>query len=166
MQSKAGGIYEYMKGFIQFDREEVWDTTARGIPPFAKVTNTWGAADSCYGMEYITSDGITRSGTGVSTAPLSILTKYGGGTSAMNVHLGSIASSSLSMDTDLDLAHAMLEFYFAEIESSYRYATGKVHDMYIATYATGIQGDDLTIGGVDYIIWEATSLYRVAVRKG
>jgi hypothetical protein len=158
------GTKLYLRGYLQWDRGEAWDTAANGYLPVMLCTaaNMAGAAN--YPLPHMRSDGAVYSST---SAPLYMATRYGSSQLDQFYQLiGGDSSAARGLDSALASVHNMYEFGFSYLSSGERFLTGKIPDMYLATYQNGAQGDALTIDSNAYMIWEASTTFRLAIRAG
>lgn len=161
------GTKKYLRGFMQYERKEAWDTVANGyIPAVVTYLDNMGLTSSqLYALPHKRSDDSVYSGSG---ALMYLATAYGNcQKDSMSLLLGSNASSARGLDASYASVHNMYEMGFSFLSSGERFLTGKTPDMYYATYANGTFGDEISVNSNTYIIWEGTiSTYRYAVRKG
>ena len=158
------GTILYTRGFIQWDRGEAWDTYQNGkLPVLQMLTNTLATAPNTT-LTHTRSDGAEYSG---GTNGLYLACRYGNGQKdQLYLLIGGSSSAARGLNDSLENVHNMYEFGFSYLSSGERFLTGKIADMYLATYQNGAQGDIIVISANDYIIWEIDTNYRLAIRKG
>jgi hypothetical protein len=160
----ASGQRKYFRGFMQYDRGEAWDTPAAGKAPGFLTFNDTFTSSQVYPLPHKRSDGSVYT---LSPAGLYMAVRYGNSQlDDLNLLIGGNSSAARGLNATGDPVHNMYEFGFSYLSSGERFLTGKIPDMYLATYQNGGFGDVVSIGGNDYIIWEADLNYRIAVRKG
>lgn len=160
------GTIEYCRGYMQYERFELWDTVANGhIPALVTYTDLIGATSTqAYAMPHRRSDNIVYSN---NLATLWLHTAYGNcQKDAMNLLLGNSASLARGLDASNANIHNMYEFGFSYLSSGERYLSGKVKDMFLATYSNGAHGDTVSVNSLTHVIWEVNINYRFAIRKG
>lgn len=160
------GTVKYCRGFMQYTRGELWDTIAAGSKPVVLLYNDdlFQVALHAYALPHKRSDGAIYSG---STGPLYTHTSYGSSKyDAFTSLLGSNSSAARGLDENSISIHNMYEFGFSFLSTGERFLSGKVFNMYVATYQNGAFGDTVSIDGAIYIIWETDLNYRMAIRKG
>ena len=158
------GSIRYFRGYVQYDRGEAWDTPAAGYAPMVSTYNDTFAQGNMYTLPHKRSDGAVYSTT---LASLYMATRYANSQlDDFNVTIGGNSSSARGLNATSDPVHNMYEFGFSYLSSGERFLTGKVADMYLATYQNGGFGDVVSILANNYIIWETDLNYRLAIRKG
>jgi len=159
-----GGNISYTRGFMQWDRGEAWDTIANGQLPVIQLTSDTVAVTLSYTLPQVRSDGSEYT---LNNNGLYLHTRYGSSQNDnLQYLLGANSASARGLNDLLESVHNMYEFGFSYLSSGERFLTGKIADMYLATYQNGAQGDIISITGNDHIIWEFDANYRVAIRKG
>lgn len=160
----AGGLILYARGFMQWDRGEAWDTYQNGKLPVLTLVNNTGPTGAQYAMPHIRSDGAEYS---LQYANLYLHTRYGNSQNDnLSLLIGSTSAAARGLNDALENVHNMYEFGFSFLSSGERFLTGKIADMFLATYQNGAQGDIIAVTANDHIIWEFDPNYRIAVRKG
>lgn len=162
----ASGTVKYCRGFMQYERRELWDTVANGHKPavLTKGDTLFTITLGIYALPHRRSDGSIYS---LTTAQLYAATAYGSSQyDAFTSLLGNSSSNARGLDASNASIHNMYEFGFSYLSIGERFLTGKVFDMYVATYSNGAFGDTVSIDSNTYIIWEASTVYRMAIRKG
>lgn len=160
----SGGLVMYFRGFMQYDRGEAWDTPAAGKIPAIVTYNDTFASSTVYAMPHKRSDGSVYT---LVSAPLYMAVRYANSQlDDLNLTIGATSSAARGLNAAGDPVHNMYEFGFSFLSSGERFMTGKVADMYLATYQNGGFGDIVDIGGNNYRIWELDLNYRVAIRDG
>jgi hypothetical protein len=157
---------EYARGFIQYERRELWDTVANGSKPVVITYRDYWFSTTAgiYALPHKRSDGSTYSS---SNAQLHPATAYGNSQyDNMYSLLGNSSGAARGLDASESSIHNMYEFGFSYLSTGERFLTGKVADMYYTTYGDGAFGDTVSVDSNPYIIWEASLDYRVAIRKG
>ena len=158
------GTILYTRGFVQWDRGEAWDTYQNGKLPVLQMVNNTLATEANTTMAHTRSDGAEYSGI---LNGLYLACRYGNSQlDDLRLTIGGSSSAARGLNDSLDNVHNMYEFGFSYLSSGERFLTGKIADMYLATYQNGAQGDIIVISANDYIIWEADDNYRLAIRKG
>jgi len=158
------GTIRYFRGYMQYDRGEAWDTPAAGKIPAIVTNNDTIASSTVYPMPHKRSDGAVYT---LSPAALYMATRYTNSQlDDFNLTIGGTSSAARGLNASGDPVHNMYEFGFSFLSGGERFLTGKIADMYLATYQNGGFGDIVSIGGNDYRIWEADANYRIAVRDG
>lgn len=159
-----GGTVMYTRGYMQWDRGEAWDTYQNGKLPVLLLSTDTAATFQNYTLPHIRSDGAEYS---LINTGLYMHTRYGNSQKDdLNLLIGGTSSAARGLNDLLESVHNMYEFGFSFLSDGERFLTGKIADMYLATYQNGAQGDIISISGNDYIIWEFDTNYRVAIRKG
>lgn len=160
----ASGSKLYFRGYIQYDRGEAWDTVAAGYRP-AIITNAdTFATSTVYALPHKRSDNAVYT---QSLAVLYLATRYGNSQlDDFNLTLGNSSSNARGLDANSDSVHNMYEIGFSYLSSGERFLTGKLPNMYLATYQNGAFGDIISIAAVNYRIWETDLNYRLAIRDG
>lgn len=161
-----GGTKKYCRGFIQYERREFWDTVANGhIPVIITFQDTLCQnTTQAYAMPHRRSDDIVYSAI---NAKLYMATAYGScQLDAFINTLGNNSSNARGLNASNDSIHNMYEFGFSYISSGERFLSGKVFDMFLATYSNGAFGDTVSVNSLTHIIWEVNINYRFAIRKG
>jgi len=162
----SSGTVKYCRGFMQYERREIWDTVANGHKPavLTKADTMFTQTVGIYALPHRRSDGSVYS---LINAALYAATAYGNCQfDAFTSLLGNSSSAARGLDASNVSIHNMYEFGFSFLSIGERFLTGKVFDMYVATYSNGAFGDTVSIGGNAYIIWEASTVYRMAIRQG
>lgn len=160
------GTKIYCRGFMQYERRELWDTVANGSKPvvLTKGDVLFQQTVGIYALPHVRSDGATYS---LLSAALYAHTAYGGCQfDAFTSLLGSSSSAARGLDAAEVSIHNMYEFGFSYLSTGERFLTGKTFDMYVATYSNGAFGDTVSVNSNTHIIWEASLNYRMAIRKG
>lgn len=158
------GSVRYFRGYMQYDRGEAWDTSAAGKLPGILTFNDTLASSACYPLPHKRSDGSTYT---LAPAGLYMAVRYGNSQlDDFNLTIGGSSSAARGLNASGDPVHNMYEFGFSFLSSGERFMTGRVPDMYLATYQNGGFGDIVSIGGQNYRIWEADLNYRIAIRDG
>ncbi len=160
------GTIKYCRGFMQYERREAWDTVANGYRPVVITysDNLFLKTTQAYALPHRRSDNAVYSG---SAAMLYGHTAYGScQLDATTLLIGDDASAARGLDANNVSIHQMHEFGFSYLSSGERFLTGKVFDMFLATYGNGAFGDTVSISSNIYIIWEVAINYRLAIRKG
>ena len=158
------GTILYTRGFLQWDRGEAWDTYQNGKLPVLQMVTNGLATSANTALPHIRSDGAEYSG---GTNGLFLACRYGNGQKDnLSLLIGGSSSAARGMNDSLDNVHNMYEFGFSFLSSGERFLTGKIADMYLATYQNGAQGDIIVITANDYTIWEMDANFRLAIRKG
>jgi hypothetical protein len=158
------GAIRYNRGYLQYDRGEAWDTPAAGKVPVVTTYNDTMASSILYAMPHKRSDGNVYTG---NQSTMYMAMRYG--TNKLDPFtsiIGNNSSSARGLNSSGDPVHNMYEFGFGYTSTGERFLSGKIHYMYLATYQNGGFGDIVSIGGNDYLIWEADTNYRLAIRKG
>lgn len=159
-----GGQKYYFRGIFQWDRGEAWDTIAAGKKPAAITYGNSFATSPVYTLPHKRSDGAIYT---LNSANLYLHTRYGNSQQdQLSVLIGGSSADARGLNAIGDSVHNMYEVGFSFLSSGERFLTGKLADVYLATYQNGGFGDIVSIGGNDYIIWELDTNYRMAVRKG
>ena len=158
------GTVKFFRGFIQYDRGEAWDTTAAGFAPVLHTFSDLFAQSAVYTLPHKRSDGAVYTG---AANGLYLATRYANSQQDdLNLLIGGSSSAARGLNSSSDPVHNMYEFGFSFLSTGERFLTGKVSDMFLATYQNGGFGDIVSIGGSDYFIWETDLNYRIAIRKG
>lgn len=158
------GLVRFFRGFVQYDRGEAWDTTAAGFAPALVTANDTFTQNNVYALPHRRSDGAVYT---LQNAGLFMAVRYGNSQlDDLNLQIGTSSSAARGLNSTGDPVHNMYEFGFSYTSGGERFLTGKISDMYLATYQNGGFGDIVSIGGNDYFIWETDLNYRVAIRKG
>ena len=162
----SGGSTKYCRGFMQYERREFWDTVANGhIPAVITYADSLCAnTTQAYAMPHRRSDNSVYSST---SALLYLATAYGScQLDAFTSTHGSNASNARGLDASNVSIHNMYELAFSYISSGERFLTGKLPDIYLATYSNGAFGDTVSVNSNAHIIWEVNTNYRFAIRQG
>lgn len=158
------GNIRYLRGFAQYDRGEAWDTPAAGKAPVIITFNDTFTTGNIYSLPHKRSDGSVYT---LVNGSLYLATRYGNSQQDdLDLQIGGNSSAARGLNATADPVHNMYEFGFSYTSSGERFLTGKVVDMYLATYQNGGFGDIVSILANNYIIWEADTNYRLAIRKG
>ena len=155
----------YLAGFVQYDRGEVWDTVADGFKPVISTYNSGGFfSDRVHALPHRRSNGaVTYGALGI----MYPATRYGTSQfDRFNATLGGNSGAARGLDVNGNSVHNMYEIGFSYQGPDERFLTGKAHDMYLATYQNGAFGDTVSIGGNTYGIWPTDANYRLAIRQG
>jgi hypothetical protein len=159
-----GGTIQYFRGFMQYDRGEAWDTPAAGKIPALVTFNDTFTTGTLYAMPHKRSDAAIYT---LTSAGLNMAVRYANSQlDNFNLTIGGSSSAARGLNASGDPVHNMYEFGFSFVSSGERFMTGKVSDMYLATYQNGGFGDIVDIGGNNYRIWETDLNYRIAIRDG
>lgn len=158
------GQVKFFRGFMQYDRGEAWDTTAAGFAPALVTVNDTIATSLVYALPHRRSNGAIHT---LANTDLYLAVRYGNSQQDdLNVQIGNSSSAARGLNSSADPVHNMYEFGFSHTSSVERFLTGKISDMFLATYQNGGFGDIVSISGNDYFIWETDLNYRIAIRKG
>lgn len=158
------GTVKYFRGHCQYDRGEAWDTTAAGFAPHVHTNNDQFATSQVYTLPHKRSDGATYTST---AGALYMAVRYGNSQlDDLHLQTGGTSSAARGLNSTGDPVHNMYEFGFSFTSSGERFMTGRIQNMYLATYQNGGFGDIVSIGGDDHIIWELDLNYRLAIRLG